>query len=79
MPRKEMSWAESARQEGRQEGQTDGARAAKRQIVQQLATQRFGALSRGEIATVDSADDAALERALQRLLTARSFAELFVR
>lgn len=73
MERKVVSWAESARQEG----QTDGARAARRQVVRQLATQRFGALGRSEQATIDSADDAALERALQRLLSARSFAELF--
>ncbi|MBL8843670.1 MAG: Rpn family recombination-promoting nuclease/putative transposase [Planctomycetes bacterium] len=75
MERKVVSWAEEARQEGA----ADGARAARRQIVRQLASQRFGALSQSDEATIDSADDAALERALQRLLSARSFAELFAR
>ena len=69
MGREGLSWAEEARQEG--------AIAAQRRILRQLVERRFGAIVASDVATLEQCDAAGLERALQRILTARSFAELF--
>jgi predicted transposase/invertase (TIGR01784 family) len=68
-----VSWAERERREGRLEGQLE----ARRQVLRQLCEQRFGALTAEQVATLDACDGARLEAAVPRILTARSFGDLF--
>ncbi|MSR48243.1 MAG: hypothetical protein EXS13_14490 [Planctomycetes bacterium] len=89
MERKVMSWAEeerlAGRQEGRQEGQkegqkeglTSGALTTRRQVVSQLASQRFGALANDQVALIAASDEATLDRAISRVLSAATFGALF--
>lgn len=72
-----VSWAEEERREGRKEGRKEGQLEARRKILSQLCEQRFGALAAADVARLESCDDARLEAAIGRILTARSFGDLF--
>ncbi|MBK8095807.1 MAG: Rpn family recombination-promoting nuclease/putative transposase [Planctomycetes bacterium] len=67
-----MSTAERLRAEGRTEGKIEG----KQQSLLRLATQRFGKVPEAARQRVSAASEADLDRWMDRLLAARSIAEL---
>jgi len=72
-----VSWAEQERREGRQEGRQEGQLEARRQILRQFCEQRFGSCTAAQLASIEAFNQAQLDRALQRILAARSFDDLF--
>jgi predicted transposase YdaD len=68
-----MTIAEQLRQQGLQQGLQQGRLATLRKQLEQ----RFGRLDRGVVARLEAADDAALDRLTERVLTAASLDEAF--
>ena len=75
-----MSTAERLRAEGRNEGRTEGRIEGKiegkQQSLLRLATQRFGKVPEAARQRVGAATEADLDRWMDRLLVARSIADL---
>jgi hypothetical protein len=64
------------RKEGRKEGQKEGLMKGERAVLVRLLTRRFGPLPREGLARIRRADLATLERWTDRVLTARTLAEV---
>ncbi|AVO50347.1 transposase [Melaminivora suipulveris] len=65
------------RQEGRQEGRMQGRVEGEARLLQRLLVARFGPLSQQTLAALQSADSQQLETWTDRLLSARTLAEVF--
>ena len=65
-----------ARKEGRQEGREEARVLVKREVVLQQLNRRFGPLPEPSQPTVDAADEATLDRWIDRVLTASSLDEV---
>lgn len=71
-----MSTAQRLREEGRKEGREEGELGARRHLVSKLLGLRFGALEPAVVAHVNQADNEALERYAERILTAATIDEV---
>ena len=65
-----MNWVERWKEEGRQEG--------RRRTLRRQLELRFGPLDDGALAQLESADEDALDRYTERVLTAGTVGEVFV-
>ncbi|GAB2740747.1 hypothetical protein GCM10027019_20580 [Melaminivora jejuensis] len=70
-------WAQQYRQEGRQEGRLEGRMEGESRLLQRLLVARFGPLSQQTLAALGSPDSEQLEAWTDRLLDARTLAEVF--
>ena len=68
---------EKGRTEGRQEGRMQGRVEGEARLLQRLLVARFGPLSQQTLAALQSADSQQLETWTDRLLSARTLAEVF--
>jgi predicted transposase YdaD len=64
-------------QEGRQEGRLEGEQTGEARLLQRLLTRRFGALSADCVARIRTASSGQLEQWSDRVLDARTLAEVF--
>jgi predicted transposase YdaD len=69
-----QQWLEKGRQQGRQEGRQEG----EAELLLRMIERRFGPLSAADRARIQRADAGALLIWGDRLLSARSLAEVFV-
>lgn len=70
-------WLEEGRQQGRQEGRQAGLQEGEAQLLTRMIEQRFGPLTAGDRTRIQQADAEELLEWGERLLTARTLAEVF--
>ena len=70
-------WAQQHRQEGKDEGRCEGQREGEARLLQRLLVARFGPLSQETLSALDVASTAQLEAWTDRILNARTLAEVF--
>lgn len=72
-----MSTAERLRREGKAEGKAEGIAEGRAETILRMVTKRFGAVPEHLVARVRNGSPADLDRWTDRILDARSLAEVF--
>ena len=70
-------WAQQYEQRGKQAGRQEGRQEGEALLLQRLLTRRFGVLSADCVARIQAASSGQLERWSDRVLDARTLAEVF--
>jgi predicted transposase YdaD len=71
-----MTIAEQLRQEGREQGREQGRTAGKRETLRKQLSLKFGQLDTATWDRIEAADEAALERFTERVLSASTLDEV---
>jgi predicted transposase YdaD len=72
-----MNSVERLREEGRQQGREEGRTEGQRDMLIEQLREKFVGVEDADVARVEQADEAALERYLRRIVTADSIDAVF--